>query len=823
VDVVRIVGKRNKSIQSSEENALSSILSGEKKQYSQVERSIVREYSRLIEQESFTPDQIATLVDSQSKSLSVKSSTVRSLKSLYSKQSNEGFVLSRELMDRRSPQEKYKSPKSDFVQEAIDDTKSRLGDRQRDFSNRNKAILTEAARRGWGSDKLRRSLRRNYQSYESNVKRILQTESIKSVNQSLLNQYKANGVEYVQRISQEDDRVCAFCAERAGKVYPIDKAPTVIHPNDRCYNMPWSVASYMEGMTEDEVMEEHLSDVSARASGRSIELTPFEKQAGILESDISSPIDLYLEGIDSIPIEERINYDRQLVERLRDYRIPGEMGEAPFYRQVWSFVQGALLTGLTLGAYAVVRQRYRARIPLSALEASTLASSKDFNYLTASYLHQSRGEKTVLNETEEELARRERDYQKAQNIESAERVVFIAGGLAGLGGFSSLEARDQIAANMGENITFIDTPNPDFEISIGLAELQQNLSGLGPLAGTIAGIMTAKNMAQMMATNALVNGKNQTSIRMAAQALNFHKQYPDKPITLMGFSGGGIAAKEAAIILNQLGLRVNVISSGSPDFGIFRESDFYPGQHTGFKGKGDIVPLAGGPPMNNIELADVPSHSYLDYATSPTYQRMLADAMANGRPTLEHENNKESFNRYWSEWAEVNKQTPNFDIDTSLESSLSSSIDAARDAVTGIYGGISEFIKGVTDPSKIDDALNSTLDPDKSAKRSLSVASTAITSTLLTERIDPLQYKSTEKSYRMSVDNLISDVYSDFKNGEVRSPKSYREEISNGISLTDYQEQKIEKYISNLISRLKHAYATPLSAYPSEIALSSSF
>lgn len=49
---------------------------------------------------------------------------------------------------------------------------------------------------------------------------------------------RRNGVEYVEWITQEDDRVCKVCNERNHKIYPIDQIPDKPHYRCRCYWVP---------------------------------------------------------------------------------------------------------------------------------------------------------------------------------------------------------------------------------------------------------------------------------------------------------------------------------------------------------------------------------------------------------------------------------------------------------------------------------------------------------------------------------------------------------------------------------------------------------
>jgi len=56
--------------------------------------------------------------------------------------------------------------------------------------------------------------------------------------EAMLKSYRDQGVEYVRWRTEEDERVCAVCAPRDGRVYPIDKAPPKAHWRCRCWYEP---------------------------------------------------------------------------------------------------------------------------------------------------------------------------------------------------------------------------------------------------------------------------------------------------------------------------------------------------------------------------------------------------------------------------------------------------------------------------------------------------------------------------------------------------------------------------------------------------------
>ena len=56
--------------------------------------------------------------------------------------------------------------------------------------------------------------------------------------ESTLQAYRDSGVQYVQWVSETDERVCSECKKRNGKIYPIDKVPDKPHIRCRCRFVP---------------------------------------------------------------------------------------------------------------------------------------------------------------------------------------------------------------------------------------------------------------------------------------------------------------------------------------------------------------------------------------------------------------------------------------------------------------------------------------------------------------------------------------------------------------------------------------------------------
>jgi SPP1 gp7 family putative phage head morphogenesis protein len=107
------------------------------------------------------------------------------------------------------------------------------------FQVRASTLIIEGLAKGWGVSKTAKFLEEELNVTKRAAERIVRTETLSSLDTAVRQSYAANGVKYVLRVATQDDRVCGYCAQRAGQVYRVEEAPSVIHPNDRCFNAPF--------------------------------------------------------------------------------------------------------------------------------------------------------------------------------------------------------------------------------------------------------------------------------------------------------------------------------------------------------------------------------------------------------------------------------------------------------------------------------------------------------------------------------------------------------------------------------------------------------
>lgn len=208
----------------------------------------------------------------------------KEFQALLKTSTEQGISMASELMGAIAGNSFVKSTASvnlDAVKFQAQNGMGRLSKHESEFASKASAIVEMSLTQGWGVGKAAGLMRRELGITKGKAEQIVRTESISALDSATRENYSRNGIDLVQRVATVDSRVCPYCAARAGNVYPLDKAPAAIHPNDRCYNMPFSRDWLEEGLIDTEWMAEHRKGVIELAGGTNDGLAPFEKLNGL--------------------------------------------------------------------------------------------------------------------------------------------------------------------------------------------------------------------------------------------------------------------------------------------------------------------------------------------------------------------------------------------------------------------------------------------------------------------------------------------------------------------------------------------------------------
>lgn len=139
-----------------------------------------------------------------------------------------------------------------------------LAKHSQEFIGRASALVQQGMIQGWGAAKMAKELASELGILKYKAERIVRTESMRSFDNANRARYQANDVKMVLRVATLDNRVCGYCAERAGNIYKLEEAPGVIHPNDRCTNVPVKKSWIDAGLIDLNWAEKHHQDSLAR-------------------------------------------------------------------------------------------------------------------------------------------------------------------------------------------------------------------------------------------------------------------------------------------------------------------------------------------------------------------------------------------------------------------------------------------------------------------------------------------------------------------------------------------------------------------------------
>jgi SPP1 gp7 family putative phage head morphogenesis protein len=127
----------------------------------------------------------------------------------------------------------------DAISQIVTGSAQRLWRYSDEFIDKAKEEIISGMVAGRGYRQVARALRVAKDLTRYQAERIVRTETVSASDDARRDMYRGNGVEYVQRYTAQDRRVCGYCVARAGNVYLATEAPAALHPNDRCYNLPW--------------------------------------------------------------------------------------------------------------------------------------------------------------------------------------------------------------------------------------------------------------------------------------------------------------------------------------------------------------------------------------------------------------------------------------------------------------------------------------------------------------------------------------------------------------------------------------------------------
>jgi len=570
----QLIERTDRTLQDMEDAEVERLYAALDASYRRLEADLLRRYPNYTAESK--PDLLATqrgvllVNDLQAQLALIDPDREQELRDRYEKllstASKEGTTLGDELVALEQGDSFVKATATVPIEAAAfaaRDAVDRLKKHDQTFREEASVIITQGLIQGQGAQKVAGFLRQRLGVTKGKAETIARTEIISAQDSATRSRYKEYGIQYVQRIATQDRRVCKFCADRAGNVYPVDSAPAVIHPRDRCFNTIFLPEQEASDPKANEWVKQHAEKVKATTTDQSTgNVAPFERAANISPpKPVWTPADGYLDR--SVQVKgEQWAVGKLAAQLLTDRSRRQTPQEQVNNDLLIALTVGAAVVGTSVGSYYLARSRYRKGFKRSATMA-------------------------------QELSQKFRKGVEADPSENDEQITFVVGGFSGEQGGQGIYLANYFQKVVLPKHRVVGVRTPEFDVE------------------DPGGAPTPRKVSQIFSkflSTAIVEGRNMASVRVAAQAYAFHQKYPDKPINIIGYSAGGATAFEAAEILKEMGITAKVVAIGSPYFGF---NEISPEQGITIAGTGD--PWAQLSALNRVPLANVKNHSLEQY------------------------------------------------------------------------------------------------------------------------------------------------------------------------------------------------------------------
>lgn len=147
------------------------------------------------------------------------------------------------------------------------------------FASTAAEIVTQGILEGRATDAIVQDMRLRLGVVKSRADVIVRTESLRAYNDASNTYYAAQGIDLVLYYATADDRSCAVCAPRAGKIYRRPEIRVPLHPRCRCYLAPWDSDQGQLDPDYVTMQKTHQRDVAAAFAQTSTEPVSLNKAA----------------------------------------------------------------------------------------------------------------------------------------------------------------------------------------------------------------------------------------------------------------------------------------------------------------------------------------------------------------------------------------------------------------------------------------------------------------------------------------------------------------------------------------------------------------
>lgn len=158
------------------------------------------------------------------------------------------------------------------------------------FAETSAEIVMKGMLEGSPTDKIVQEMQQRLNVTKSRARMIVRTESLRSYNEAADNYYATLGVETVSWYATSDDRVCEWCAPRAGLLYKRTEVNVPIHPQCRCVLVPYSPDLAEIDEQHRSAPARHRAEVEAETGRRLEDPSSILNRASVFETVAPVPV-----------------------------------------------------------------------------------------------------------------------------------------------------------------------------------------------------------------------------------------------------------------------------------------------------------------------------------------------------------------------------------------------------------------------------------------------------------------------------------------------------------------------------------------------------
>lgn len=287
--IQRIINQYDRALAGAEDATIARVNSALESSYRLLEQQLLKSYQKYQGETSLLPNQRKLLILQEIGTYlellnpQRQQAIERDFENLLRGSYGDGLKLSEELVRAIGNEQlqSFASVNLAAVRFQAQDASKRLYRWSQDYQSKIGAIVEMHLATGAGPRKVASALRNELGIVKGRAEAIARTESLSSLNAAAQENYRSQGVRYVQVFGTADDRICVYCSARNGYVYKLGEISVPLHPSCRCFAAPFDLNHQKLGLTNDEsiaqLRSQAIDELKKQGKEPNYGLAPFER------------------------------------------------------------------------------------------------------------------------------------------------------------------------------------------------------------------------------------------------------------------------------------------------------------------------------------------------------------------------------------------------------------------------------------------------------------------------------------------------------------------------------------------------------------------